>query len=222
MSREDWYRNTEWSQETQDAFWARWRRSRSDFHKAQYLKFQGCTLANQPDLRIAENGRALLHQVIREFPNETMQVGGSWDGLGHSFEKHRMLNDALIAYKRCIDVFDAYTGNVDTGADIHFAYLVATEQMWEHIDQARAYINNRIDADESNPFPLHWFRIYAAKALIEHHRGNKLSACDAAREAIGAAEIKRTGLKYHSDLGVVDLSNKKTKRVVKALLKLAK
>lgn len=220
MPRDDWHRNTEWAPETQEAFWSRWRRSRTGFHKAQYLKIQGSVLAGQRDPEIAAVGRELLRQVIRDFPQETMQVGGSWNALGSSLEKHQQFNEAVVAYHTCMDVFDRYTGNVDTGADVALAYLVAAEALWEHALLAKRYICSRLDKEGSNPFPLHWFRLFASSALIAAYEGDRQLAKSSAREAIEAAQIERTKLRYHSEFGVVDFSDPKTKRVVKRLFAL--
>lgn len=221
MSREDWYRNEEWSNETQQEFWSRWKRSRTAFHKAQYLKIQGSILANSSDSELASSGRELLHQVIEEFPRETMEVGGAWDAIGSSFEKHGFFEKAVEAYQTCMDVFDTYTGNVDTGADIKLAYLIASEGMWEYSDLAMGYVKRKLDAEESNPFPLHWFRLLAAQALIAHQIGDTRQAASAASQAIDAAQIKRTLLQYHSDIGLVDLADPKANRVVRKLFQIS-
>src|SRR5687768_16086011 len=44
MSRHDWYRQTEWSEAHAAAFFQRLARSRTAFHRAQYLSIQALTL----------------------------------------------------------------------------------------------------------------------------------------------------------------------------------
>ena len=217
MSNEDWYRNTTWSPSNQEAFWSRWKRSRTGFHRAQYLKIQGLALLTSGDLSLVETGRDLLRKVICEFPEETMQVGNAWHGIGSSFESQGQFQDAVEAYKMCIDVFDAYRGNVDTGADIDFALLVAEHGITEHQYTAQRYIKKRFETVDSNPFPLHWFKLHAANAFLEDQSGHLESAKQSAIEALEVAEIKRTSLRYHSDLGLVDLENPRWMRVVHEL-----
>lgn len=44
MARGDWFRNSNWNDAIETAFFAKLRRARS---KAQYLKIQACTLAEK-------------------------------------------------------------------------------------------------------------------------------------------------------------------------------
>ena len=68
----DWYRKTTWTSDDAKDFFAHLSHSRTDTHRAQYLKIQAQTLAHAAQYREALE---LLDMAIEKFPNrETTEV----------------------------------------------------------------------------------------------------------------------------------------------------
>src|SRR4051794_5471496 len=88
MSRNDWYRQTVWSPAHETSFFQRLARSRSPFHRGQYLRIQALTLAEtgQPsNLRVA---LGLLEPIFADYPDASdvsmayLQAARCHDALG--------------------------------------------------------------------------------------------------------------------------------------------
>ena len=53
-------------------------------------------------------------------------------------------------------------------------------------------------------FPVDYFRWHAAKAIISAERGDNEQAVSHADQAFGAAQVKKSGFRFHQKLGLVD------------------
>jgi len=72
VPKDDWYRKTTWTSDDAADFFAHLARSRTDFHRAQYLKVQALALKDAKQYHAALE---LLEMAIEKFPNrETTQV----------------------------------------------------------------------------------------------------------------------------------------------------
>ena len=69
----DWYRRSTWTEEDQQAFFARLMQSQSAFHKAQYARIQAQTLQETGEKSHLEAARALYGFILREYPHEESQ-----------------------------------------------------------------------------------------------------------------------------------------------------
>lgn len=69
----DWYRRGTWTEEDQQAFFARLLQSQSTFHKAQYARIQAQTLQETGEMPLLEAARSLYDFILREYPQEESQ-----------------------------------------------------------------------------------------------------------------------------------------------------
>jgi hypothetical protein len=99
MAREDWYRSETWDESTRAAFESRLARSRTPFHRAQYLRIQGVTLTATGKRREVNAGRGLLERVIADFPDEVMEVAGAHFALGESLLGDNCVDDAIPHFR---------------------------------------------------------------------------------------------------------------------------
>ncbi|WP_010522064.1 hypothetical protein [Aquimarina agarivorans] len=74
MSKDDWYRNTEWNDQIESEFEARLKRSRGNFNKAQYLRIQASYLLNSQETENQKKEIQLMKKVIDGYPEETFST----------------------------------------------------------------------------------------------------------------------------------------------------
>ncbi len=65
---EKWFRRKTWTQEDREAFFARLKRSRGLFHKAQYLRVQAYELAETGKQEAIAAALELIEMLIRDYP----------------------------------------------------------------------------------------------------------------------------------------------------------
>jgi hypothetical protein len=73
MSPGDWFRQTTWSAGQAASFFQRLERSRSPFHRAQYLRVQAVTLANSGE---RDNLLVALDRYSESL--QTMRMSSTW------------------------------------------------------------------------------------------------------------------------------------------------
>src|SRR5437016_4351602 len=102
MARDEWFRSETWDEPTRVAFEARLARSRTPFHRAQYLRIQGLTLTTTNKRCEVSAGRALLERVITDFPDEVMEVAGAHFALAETFLRDNRTDDAIPHLRVCL------------------------------------------------------------------------------------------------------------------------
>jgi tetratricopeptide (TPR) repeat protein len=207
MPRDDWYRNTEWNSAIESEFFTRLNRARSQ--RDQYLVIQAGTLASlKPDdaLRLLEH-----YFSTRTDPFHDVRAH---DARAQACLAKGDVNGAIEAYKAALERENEFP-NFQTNARVDLPYLVARERIDSEFDFALSTLGNAVD--DANPFPIYHFKFHAAYALILSAQGKDEDAKSHAEEAIKAAQITKTGLRYHQSLGLV---GSKEMAVVKAIYQL--
>src|SRR5262245_57279217 len=74
MTSKDWFRQTTWSREDEQAFFSRLARSRGSLHKAQYLRIQAYSLAETGNEALVSAALSLLNRLLTEFPEPSQLV----------------------------------------------------------------------------------------------------------------------------------------------------
>jgi hypothetical protein len=202
LGRDDWFRLTTWTDDDQAAFWARWKRSRTPFHKAQYLRVQAWTLIGQADPALIRCGIELGRRMLNEFPDQRTETATVQHAIGHGLVKLGSLEAALEAFRSAAKTERTYP-NVQVGAELSFAMLVAANDMTsfdveagELLDEWRAKVKGG-----SLPYPI--FIDAGARAVFAAHRGETADAARWARAALEQADRTTSGLQYHADFGLV-------------------
>jgi len=194
----EWFRRTTWLPEDQEAFFARLGRSRSTFHKSQYLRIQAGHLedTNQPELVRA--ALALLDTLLRDWP-EPSQLACAHHQRATC---HIRLGEASLAVQSFRDALAAELAypNAVTQAAIAFPWLVATSSMATHYSEALEVLSKNRN---TLLFPIERFKFHGASALILSAVKRGSEAAAQARQALEAAAATESGLRYHQSLGLV-------------------
>ena len=199
MSRDDWYRNEEWNEQIESAFFANLKRARS--LRDQYIVVQALILTQRhPSVAL----RLIDHyfETRKESFHDTRALSAKAQALrklGKVEQAIKTYHDLLTAELNC--------PNFQTNSYVEYPYFIATSEI-------KAEYKFALDVLARNysqaTFPLINFMWHAAKALIE-------KSAEHAEKALHFAQVKKSGFRFHQDLGLVGKEHKET---IKKLIKI--
>lgn len=202
MSREDWYRQTEWSSARAAAFAARLTRSRSASHRAQYLRIQALTLAETGTPENLVHALTLLEHIFVQYPDEFdvpmahLQAARCHDALGD-------LPGAIRHFEAAVEARNTRP-NIDTGVALEYPWFIVRHALADRYTRALEVL-----AEVRAVFPYQRFRECASRALIAAHYGEQASARASACAALEAANAQQSPFPRHSNIGLVGASDRK-------------
>jgi tetratricopeptide (TPR) repeat protein len=194
---DDWFRRKTWTPTDREEFFARLRRSRGAFHKAQYARIQAYELLTTRTRDAYLAALELLDMVLAEWREEA-QLASVYHHRAECYEGLGDVPKALDAYRKVLETQRERKGWL-TGAHLDFGWLVATTPLPDLYDEALAVLSEFSD----EVFPVSRYRFSAIHALIFHDRGLREQARAQARMALEAAAATHSGFRYHSKLGLV-------------------
>jgi tetratricopeptide (TPR) repeat protein len=196
MANQDWFRRQVWSAGDERDFFARLGRSRTQFHKAQYLRIQASVLADTDDDSLIRTALALLQKLFAEFP-EPSQLPLAYIQAAKCYERLADLPKATEQFRLAL-VAEARIPTIDSRASIEFPWFVVCHGLSNLHDEAVAVLDT---ADLV--FPVQRFKAAAVRAFVANGRGQAASAAEHAREALDAAETRRSPFSRHPSMGLV-------------------
>ncbi|HEX6964245.1 MAG TPA: hypothetical protein VF166_00515 [Gemmatimonadaceae bacterium] len=212
MSKVEWFRRTTWTAADAADFAARLARSRSPFHKAQYLRIQAVHLhaVGTPELTVAALG--LLDQLLAEWPDASQL------SLAHTQRAQCLIDlgrpaEALDAYR---DALRARRAAPNIGNDAHLAFgeLVVALGRAELYDEVLAALD---EFGGSEPFPAQRYSAATTRALIADHQGDAAAAAQWARIALTAASKTESPFPRHKQIGLVQFTDPEVYMRLRAL-----
>ncbi|MGG6463671.1 hypothetical protein [Solilutibacter silvestris] len=189
MARDSWFRNTQWNEEIEAAFFAKLKRARD---KSQYLRIQASTLAPfHPDVALQ-----LLDQYFAlgdhfDIAQAHVDRATAYLALGD-------LEAAILSYEQAVAREEVFP-RLRTGASIDLPYLIALNGITDRFDQALAMLTGPTD---SLMFPVALFKYHAARAMILRLSDRECAAKEA-QLALEAATRDHSGFSYHRKVGLV-------------------
>jgi hypothetical protein len=203
MAKDDWFRAETWTEATRTEFETRLARSRTAFHRAQYLRIQGITLTETNKRREISAGRGLLERVITEFPDEVMEVAGAHSALADSLAQEDPRK--AIEHLRICLVLESGRG-FRHGAELRLAELLLAE---DPTDGSVGEIAELLDeaADESFFHSDAW-RIAVARARLHAKKKDPHGAAAYAQHALALLADNGPKLPRHPDVGLIKTDRK--------------
>ena len=191
MSREDWYRNTDWTDEIRDVFFDRLSRSRSQ--RDQYLVIQAIYLAEScPEVSLE------LLDLYFETRTDSFHEVRAYDAKAEAYRRLGDVDSALVAYRKVLELEERFPG-IKTNAFVNYPLYVAANQIRSEYENAVRVLEVRF---KDAAFPVQRFEWHAAYALMVQATSPSEAALHA-RKAVEAAGETQSGFRYHQDLGLV-------------------
>lgn len=190
MTSEDWYRNKEWSKEVEAQFFAKLKRAR---RKEQYLRIQASTIArNYPDVALM-----LLEQYFSL--DDDFDHAQAYCDMASAFLAKGEVQKAVQSYGKALER-EAEFPKLKTDAYILYPLTIVENKL----DNLYQSANEILEAHQDRlMFPIDYFRWHAAKAIIAADSGDNELASSHATRALEAAQIKKSGFRFHQNLGLV-------------------
>ena len=203
MASEDWYRNLTWNEEIEKEFDARLKRSRGDYHKAQYLRIQASYLIESSDFATQNIGVKLMLQVIEKFPTEESSTIFAHEQLGDYFLKNRKFESAEFYFKTVVHFYIAKNSRSGTTgiADLKLAETYLEGNIIEKFSEAYEICK---DFELSGlTFNSEKFYFNELAAHICDKLNNIEEAKHYARVAIELSKITKPQFYRHKTIGLV-------------------
>jgi len=192
VARDDWYRNTSWNEEIADEFFAKLSRARSQ--RDQYLVIQALSLAkHHPDIALE------LVEHYFETRTEDFHDMRALLARANAYLTLKDLSKAVETYKAVLAREEAFPQN-RSNTYVELPYLIAKNRIADEYEFALDLLQGHADEPA---FPLDRFWWHASRALILAEQGHEQAAKEHARYAIKEANIRKSGLRYHQDIGLV-------------------
>ncbi|WP_372722234.1 tol-pal system YbgF family protein [Novipirellula sp.] len=195
MSSDDWYRRTTWTETDRSEFQARLKRSRGDYHKAQYLRIQAHHLAAAKQTLAAIE---LLDQLFADFPHESQLASARLQYAECMLALDR-LDDAIASYRLAFAAEQAYP-NSRSQLWLDYPWLLVTRGISQHYDEIDTYLEW---GERKTTFPVEEFRLQTILSFRADDSGDSNAATAHAQVALAAAAKQHSGFVPHPTVGLV-------------------
>ena len=205
MSKEDWYRKTTWSNSDKEVFFVSLERSRTSFHKAQYLRIQATYLQSIGTQEMALHSLELLNLILKEYP-EKSELSATYLQKAECLITLGKVESAIDEMRNALQSEREYP-NTKTNVWLEFGWTAIIYQLSYLYDETVEIL------DEFNSdlmFPIDKYRWNAIQAIIENEKANKIAAKKFALSALEASSLSNSGFRYHQKVGLVQNMNEKT------------
>jgi tetratricopeptide (TPR) repeat protein len=196
----DWYRKTTWSEADQADFFARLKRCRTAYNKAQYLRIQANHLEGVGSHEMFRASLELLEKMFAEFPEQT-QLASAYSQKASCLAKLGNIDDAIINYQRALQTEREFP-RAKTYAFIDFGKLVAENKLAQFYDEALTVLETELNS-RGIQFPSDTFNAFGIRSIIAAQRGQIQEAKEFAKVALEAAAKIDSGFRYHPTVGLV-------------------
>lgn len=190
MSRDDWFRNEEWTAEIETAFEAKLSRARD---KAQYLLLQaGHLTGSHPEVALA-----LIDRYFAAGGN--LSLASAHEIRAHANLSLGQLSEAISAFEAALSREKEFP-NWRTRAAFDLAKLIVDCEMTERYYRAQELLD---ELRYRLTFPADRYIWAGTAAVISAWQGHLDEGRALAREALSAATATHSGFRYHPDVGLV-------------------
>jgi tetratricopeptide (TPR) repeat protein len=205
--RSDWFRRSSWSPEDRADFESRLRRSRTAFHKSQYLRIQAFHLVNDAKPPLHEAALELLDRLLKEFPDKS-QLGEAHRQRAACFLAMRRPDDALGAYRDALAAERTHPG-IEGHAYLELAELVLSLQRVDLYGEMLELVTRR---GRPEIFPVARYRAFGVAAFLAERLGRIADAQSFAEQALSAAAQTKSPFRFHPTLALVDETDESVQR----------
>lgn len=195
----DWYRCQTWSKTDEENFFIKLNRAKKD-NRAQYLKIQAVELVETKDLKLLDVAETLLQKMLIDYPGEKIFRAEALRTLGDIYKIRNDYDKAISYYKEALD-FEKKFPETETNAYLGYSELVIKTNLTSLFPKVERILKKQ----EPELFlPEEKYKVYCMLAILSKYRNLPKKAGQYAKLAEENAGAKKSGLRYHKDLGLVD------------------
>jgi tetratricopeptide (TPR) repeat protein len=205
MAQSDWFQNERWSQEIEQAFFAKLARARN---KDEYLRIQAHHLTGtHPDVALR-----LLTLYFEQATSQTL-FASAYVTQAEASLSLGDISSAVSAYEAAL-AREAVFPNVKTNAEFDLPFLIATRKIESCYYRALEIL---AQGNKATPFPVLAFKFHAAMALIYDALRQNSQAKHQAALALRAASSTENSFRHHKQLGLVGESYSSVRKTLEAI-----
>jgi tetratricopeptide (TPR) repeat protein len=196
-NKDDWFRSSNWDEESRLLFESKLARSKTGWNRAQYLRIKGLMLLTSDDPDVWEGGVALSERVIRDYGDapERSEAALAYDALGDHYVRRGDDVQAERNYRLALKAFKGTNRASDT--EIRLAeLLVRSERYADALDCLEILPNDTLLNSQL-------YRLNVCLARILFHLGDHEQAPRNARRVLQLMEITEPQLPRHPTVGLV-------------------
>jgi hypothetical protein len=199
MSAEDWYRSKTWNHRIEEEFFSRLARARSQ--RDQYIVIQALTIATSAP----ESALKLVDLYFGSKKNDFHDVR-ALSAKANAYRALSQRDKTLLAMKEVLSV-ERKKPSHKTTMYVEYPYFVAIQKIETEYKSALETLKERVG---DLMFPLDIFKWHASKSLMCFELQEKEISRKHAGLALDAAQIKKSGFRFHQKLGLVGKEHKDT------------
>ncbi len=205
---DDWYRRTVWDKSEEESFFARLKRARGQYNKAQYLRIQ----ASYIEKKYPEESLKLLDILIKELP-EPLELAQAFLQKAHCLISVSRFDEAVPWFRKVLKQESTYPKSLTQGYLDFPTYVVAhnLKDLFQEVRRILLANKSRL------MFPLDYYLYHTALAIIEWENGNSDDAKKHALYALEAASENQSGFRYHPQVGLVENQDKRIQSKLKEI-----
>jgi len=199
MTATDWFRNSHWNSDIQERFLGKLARSRTQ--RDQYLVIQALTLSRS-------HPQAALELVDLYFATQKGHFEDVRALSARAAAYQSIRNNALaVAAMKEILAIERQRPQQKTTTYVEYPYFVASIGMASEFLSALSVLEERAG---DLVFPVDVFKWHAAYSIISYALREIEAARTHAGMALDAAQIKKSGFRFHQSLGLVGKEHQAT------------
>lgn len=217
MSKDDWYRNTNWNDQIESEFEARLKRSRGNFHKAQYLRIQASYLLDSSTTENQKKGIQLMKRVINDYPEETFSTIHGNEQLGDYYLKNGDYEQAEKYFRIVTNHYHANSRSGTTGlADLKLSETILLSDQEDKLEEAYELSTSKFD-ETGGDLGLNDQKFYYATLMANLclRMGRIEDASEYANSALQLSTITEPQFSRHKTVGIINADKSTIDRLKK-------
>lgn len=217
MSKEDWYRNTKWNDQIESEFEARLKRSRGNYHKAQYLRIQASYLLDSNIKTLQEKGIEYMERVIKDYPEEHSSTVFGNEQLGDYYLKNKSFNKAEKHFRIVVEHYYSKNRSGTTGlADLKLCQVILESEQSEKYNNAYEIATEKFEKTGGD-LMMNSDKFYYADLMANlcQKMDRKDEASEFAISALELSNITEPQFNRHKTVGIIKAKFEQLKRLEK-------
>ena len=217
MSKEDWYRNTEWNDQIESEFKARLKRSRGNSNKAQYLRIQASYLLDSSKTENQKKGIQLMERVINDYPEETFSTIRGHEQLGDYYLKNGNYKEAERHFRIVTDHYHTNTRSGTTGlADLKLSETILLSDQEANLQEAYELSTSKFD-ETGGHLLMNDQKFYYATLMANLclRMGKIKESSEYANSALQLSTITEPQFNRHKSIGIINADQNTIDRLKK-------